>query len=161
MELEAKIRKWNYQKKFPTSTYIIYVSLSSSCRKSIIKKYNTNGVLQQLYKELYTSDVNPQRDELTDSFTNVNMPKLSTEQIEWPDSPITETDIRKAPGMDWFPVEYYKQYIDILAPILKGVYNEALTLGSLPLTFYEASISVIPKKKTGIRQTLRIIDIWV
>ena len=71
------------------------------------------------------------------------------------DSPISENEIRKAvscmkagksPGMDGFPVEYYKQYIDIFAPILKEVYNEAFTLGSLPPTFYNALISVIPKK---------------
>ena len=83
------------------------------------------------------------------------MPKLSTEQIEWLDSPITESEIRgavscmktgKSPGVDGFPAEFYKQYIDILAPILKDVYNEAFTLGTLPPTFYEALISVIPKK---------------
>lgn len=114
-----------------------------------------NEVLQQFYKELYTSDINPQQDELTDFFTNIDMPKLSTEQIEWLDSPITENEIRRAvscmktgksPGVDGFPAEYYKQYIDILAPILKDVYNEAFTLGTLPPTFYEALISVIPKK---------------
>ena len=88
-----------------------------------------NEVLQQFYKELYTSDINPQQDELTDFFINIDMPKLSTEQIE-----------------------YYKQsiisnmYVDILAPILKDVYNEAFTLGTIPPTFYEALISVIPKK---------------
>ena len=52
----------------------------------------------------------------------------------------------KSPGMDGFPAEYYKQYIDIMAPILKDVFNEAFTLGTLPPTFYEALISVIPKK---------------
>lgn len=92
---------------------------------------------------------------MTDFFTNIDMPKLSTEQIEWLDSPITENEIRRAvscmktgksPGVDGFPAEYYKQYIDILAPILKDVYNEAFTLGTLPPTFYEALISVIPKK---------------
>lgn len=91
---------------------------------------------------------------MTDFFTNIDMPKLSTEQIEWLDSPITENEIRRAvssmktgksPGVDCFPAEYYKQYIDVLAPILKDVYNEAFTL-TLPPTFYEALISVIPKK---------------
>lgn len=44
--------------------------------------------------------------------------------------PITEEEIRvtilsmktgKSPGLDGFPVEYYKKYIDILAPILHKV----------------------------------------
>lgn len=52
----------------------------------------------------------------------------------------------KSPGSDGFPVEFYKQFIDILTPVLKEVYNEAFVLQSLPPTFDEALISVIPKK---------------
>ncbi len=52
----------------------------------------------------------------------------------------------KSPGLDGFPVEYYKQHIDILAPKLQEIYNEAFKLGTLPPTFNEALISVIPKK---------------
>ena len=60
------------------------------------------------------------------------------------DSPLTENEIRnailgmktgKSPGLDGFPVEYYKEYIDFLAPILLEVYEEALTLGSPPPNF--------------------------
>lgn len=114
-----------------------------------------NEVLQQFYKELYTSDINPTQEELTDFFSNINLPKLTPDQVEVLDNPITENEIRtaisgmksgKSPGLDGFPVEYYKQYIDILAPLLQEVYNEAFKLGSLPSTFNEALISVIPKK---------------
>ena len=35
-----------------------------------------NDVLQQYYKELYTSDINPIPEEITDFLTNLNMPKL-------------------------------------------------------------------------------------
>ena len=52
----------------------------------------------------------------------------------------------KSPGIDGFPAEYYKHHIDILAPKLLEVYNESLMSGSLPPSFYEALISVIPKK---------------
>ena len=79
--------------------------------ESVSSTKEINEVLQQFYKELYTSDINPQQDELTDFFINIDMPKLSTEQIEWLDSSITENEIRRAvscmktgksPGMDGF-----------------------------------------------------------
>lgn len=41
---------------------------------------------------------------------------------------------------------YYKEYMAILVPVLKVVYNEAYTLQSLPPTFDEALITIIGKK---------------
>ncbi|KAF7653626.1 hypothetical protein LDENG_00080770 [Lucifuga dentata] len=52
----------------------------------------------------------------------------------------------KSPGMDGFPIEYYKKFLDILVPILMKVYLEAFNLESLPNTFNEALISLIPKR---------------
>lgn len=51
----------------------------------------------------------------------------------------------KSPGSDGFPVEYYKEYIDIITPILTMVF-EAFQSGSLPPSLNEALISLIPKK---------------
>lgn len=71
------------------------------------------------------------------------------------DSPITEVEIRKAvslmkagksPGYDGFPAEYYKTYIDIIAPVLQKLFEEAFKREHLPPTFNEALISLIPKK---------------
>lgn len=52
----------------------------------------------------------------------------------------------KPPGLNGIFVEYYKKYIDILVPVLTVVYQEAFKNGSLPDTFNEALISLIPKK---------------
>lgn len=52
----------------------------------------------------------------------------------------------KSPWIDGFPVEYYKKYIDILASILLKVYMEAFETGTLPDTFSDALIYLIPKK---------------
>ena len=52
----------------------------------------------------------------------------------------------KSTGLDGFPVEYYKKYIDILVPILHKMYKEAFEKGSLPGTFNDDLISLIPKK---------------
>lgn len=58
---------------------------------------------------------------------------------------------RNSPGMDGFPVENYKKYIDILASILLKVYMGAFETGTLPDTLNYALISLIPKKKRYIR----------
>lgn len=80
---------------------------------------------------------------------------LSSDQLEMLDAPIEESEVRaaimsmktaKSPGLDGFPVEYYRKYIDIVAPILREVYREALALEQLPPTFNDALITIILKK---------------
>ena len=51
----------------------------------------------------------------------------------------------KSPGHDGLPVEYYKIFIDILAPILQKVYQVMFDKGRVAPTFNEAVISFIPK----------------
>lgn len=43
-------------------------------------------------------------------------------------------------------MEYYKEYIDILALVLQKVYQEAFEKGHVSPAFNEALISLIPKK---------------
>lgn len=80
---------------------------------------------------------------------------MSGDQKDFLDSPIKAEEIKKAissmrvgksPGLDGFPSEYYKKYVDKLAPILKRVYAESFSLGKLPETFNQALISLIVKK---------------
>ncbi len=51
----------------------------------------------------------------------------------------------KSLGYDGLPVEYYKAFIDILAPILQRVYQEMFDKGLVAPTFNEAVTSLIPK----------------
>ena len=71
------------------------------------------------------------------------------------DAPILESEITaiittksgKSPGLDGFPVKYYKRnIIDVLAHILTRVCAAALELEQLPDTFTETLISFILKK---------------
>lgn len=114
-----------------------------------------NQVFKCFYENLYTSSCAPNPEEITTFFSGIHLPSISNEQKDMLDTPITEEEIRaaissmktgKSPGMDGFPVEYYKKFIDILAPILHKVYMEAFERGSLPGTFNDALISLIPKK---------------
>lgn len=82
--------------------------------KLVSSAKDINGVLEQFYNKLYTSDYNPTQEELAAFFSNIDSPKLSTEQVDLSDSPITENEIRnaisgmktgKSPCLDGFPVE--------------------------------------------------------
>ena len=53
---------------------------------------------------------------------------------------------KKSPGLDGLPVEYYREYIDLLAPILTKVYKESFDMGQLQDTFNKALITLILKK---------------
>lgn len=52
----------------------------------------------------------------------------------------------KSPGPDGFTTEYYKTFSDLLAPMLRDMYNEAFLVGRLPDTLSTATISLILKK---------------
>lgn len=93
-----------------------------------------NGVFRKYYEDLHTPEIYPNHEDISDFFDRVDLPKLSSEQAKLLDGPVTEFEIRnaisgmrngKSPGLDGFPIEYYKEYIDILVPVLKEVYNEA------------------------------------
>lgn len=120
---------------------------------------NTNETFQQYYNKLYTSSVSCDDDQIESYFSNINMPKLNPVHARKLESTVMVAEIRKAvslmntgksPGCDGFPVEYYKEYIDNLAPVLVKVYQEAFEKGHMPPTFNEALISLIPKKDRDI-----------
>lgn len=101
-------------------------------------------------------------------FSDIDMPKLDTDQARKLVSPITEGEIRKAvsllntgksPGNDEFPAEYHKEYQDIVAPLLAKVYQEAFEKGHIPPTFNEAIISLILEKDRDITDPARPISL--
>lgn len=53
----------------------------------------------------------------------------------------------ESPGLDGFPSNYYKKYVDKLAPIRTNVYDESFSVGQLPETFNQALVSFIVKKR--------------
>lgn len=56
----------------------------------------------------------------------------------------------KSLGLDGFPVEYFRKYIDTITPVLHEVYREAFESGSRPGTFQEVIISLIPKQDRDV-----------
>ena len=83
-----------------------------------------------------------------------NFPKLNQEEIENLNRHITsmeiETVIRnlpanKSPGPDSFTAEFYQKFREELPPILLKLFQKFAEEGTLPNSFYEATITLIPK----------------
>ena len=83
-----------------------------------------------------------------------NLPKLNQEEIENLNRPITSTKIKaviknlatnKSPGLDGFTGEIYQKFREELTPILLKLFQKIAEQGKLPNSFYEATITLIPK----------------
>ena len=82
-----------------------------------------------------------------------NFPKLNQEELENLNRPITGTEIdtairnlptNKSPGPDGFTAEFYQKFRE-LTPILLKLFQKIAEAGKLPNSFYEATITLIPK----------------
>ena len=99
-----------------------------------------------------------------------NFPKLDQEEIENLTRPITitetETVIRnrpanKRPGPDGFTAECYQKFRGELTPILLKLFQKIAEDGKLPNSFYEATITLVPKpdKDATKKENYRLISL--
>ena len=79
---------------------------------------------------------------------------MNQEEIENLNKPITSTEIEtvirnppanKSPGPDSFTAELYQKLREKLTPILLKLFQKIAEEGKLPNSFYEATITLIPK----------------
>ena len=84
-----------------------------------------------------------------------NLLRLNQEEIEIMNNPITNTEVEtvikniqkknKSLGPDGFTGEFYKLFREELMPIILKLFQKYTEEGTLSNSFYEASISLIPK----------------
>ena len=87
-----------------------------------------------------------------------NLPRWNQEEIENMNRPITsngsETVIKnlptnKSPGPDCYTGETYQTFKEDLTHILLKLFQKTTEEGTLPNSFYEATITLIPKPEKG------------
>ena len=83
-----------------------------------------------------------------------NLPRLNQEEIENMKRPITSNEIKtvikylptnKSPGPEGFTGTLYQTFREKLTPILLKLFQKIAEEGTLPNSFYEATITLIPK----------------
>jgi hypothetical protein len=88
------------------------------------------------------------------------IPKLNQDQINHLNSPITSKEIeavikslptKKRPGPDRFSAEFYQTFKENLIPILFKLFHKVETEGTLPNSFYEATVMlcILPWRWNG------------
>jgi hypothetical protein len=93
-------------------------------------------------------------------------PKLNQENINHLNRSITQNEIeaainslpkKKSPGPDGFSAEFYQTSKEELIPALLKLFHEIKREGTLPNSFYKASVILIPKpdKDTSKKENCR------
>ena len=84
----------------------------------------------------------------------LNLPRLNQEEIEIMNNPITSTEVEaviknlakdKSPGPDGSTGEFYQTFRKELMPIYLKLFQKTAEEGTLPNSFYKATITLIPK----------------
>ena len=87
----------------------------------------------------------------------LNLPRLNQEEIEIMNNPINKhwnrnCDFKKknfpknkSPGPGGFTGEFYQTFREELMPVLLKLFQKISEEGTIPKSFYEATITLIPK----------------
>ena len=109
--------------------------------------------MRDYYKQLYANKIG-NLEEMDKFLEKHNLWRLNQEEIKNTNRPIKSTEIEtviknlptnKSPEQDGFTSEFYKNYREELTPILHKLFQNIAEGGTLPNSFYEATITLTPK----------------
>ena len=124
--------------------------------------------MRDYYMQLYPNKME-NLEEMDKFLEKHNLPRLNQDEIEKMNGPITRTEIEtvmkklptnKSPGPDGFTGKFYQTFREELTPLLK-LFQKITEEGILPNSFYEATITVVPKqdKDTTKKENYRPISL--
>lgn len=114
-----------------------------------------NDAFKHFYSNLYKSELPSDLTHFDNFLSKIELPKISEEDQKILDLPFTQAEVTKAlnslqsnksPGEDGFPPKFYKEFKDLLIPLIIDVINLASKTHTLPDSFSTAIITVIFKK---------------
>ena len=113
----------------------------------------TQRIIRDYYEQLYANKMDNFK-EMDEFLEKHNLSKLNQEEIKSINRPITSTGVEtviknlptnKSPGPDGFTAEFYQKFRKELKPIRLKLFQKMAEEGKLPNSFYEATITLIPK----------------
>ena len=114
--------------------------------------------MRDYYKQIYANKMD-NLEEVDKFFEKHNLPRPNHEEIENMKTPITSTEIEtviknlprnKSPGPDGFTGEFYQTFREELTLILLKLFQNIAEGGTLPNSFYKATITLIPKEDSDV-----------
>ena len=116
-------------------------------------KTQIQRIIRDYYQQLYANKMDNE-EEMDKFLEKYNFPELNQEEIENLNRPITSTEVEtvirnlpanKSPGPDGFTAEFYQKCREEPTLILLKLFQKISEEGKLPNSFYEATITLIPK----------------
>ena len=121
-------------------------------------------IIRDYYQPLYANKMD-NLEEMDKFLENYNLPKLNQEEIENPNKTSTSMEIEiiiknlptnKSPGPDGFTGEFYQKFREELTPIPLKLFQKIAEEGKLPNSFYEATITLIPKQDKDTTKKIKL-----
>ena len=121
-------------------------------------------IIRDYCQQLYANKMD-NWEEMDKFLEKYNFPKLNQEEIETLNRPITSMEIEiviknlptnKSSGPDSFTAEFYQKFREELTPILLKLFQKISEEGKLPNSFYEATITIIPKADKDARKKRKL-----
>jgi hypothetical protein len=111
------------------------------------------NTIRSFYKRLYSTKLE-NLEEMDKFLDRYQVKKLNQDQVNNLNRPVSPKEIeavidslpaKKSPGPDGFSAEFYQTFKEDLIPVLHKLFHKLEVEGTLPISSYEATITLIPK----------------